>query len=56
MKTDFTLKENDITPIMYIVDRPLIAMTRGEGSWLWDNNGKKYLDFIQGWAVNCLGH
>lgn len=56
MQTEFNLITSDIDPIMYIVDRPLIAMTRGEGSWLWDNNGKKYLDFIQGWAVNCLGH
>jgi acetylornithine/N-succinyldiaminopimelate aminotransferase len=23
---------------------------------LWDDTGKRYLDFIQGWAVNCLGH
>jgi acetylornithine/N-succinyldiaminopimelate aminotransferase len=29
---------------------------RGEGSFLWDDTGKRYLDFIQGWAVNCLGH
>ena len=29
---------------------------RGEGSYLWDDSGKRYLDFIQGWAVNCLGH
>ena len=29
---------------------------RGEGSFLWDDNGKRYLDFVQGWAVNCLGH
>ncbi len=56
MNTKFKLSSPDIDPIMYIVDRPLIAMTRGEGSWLWDNNEKKYLDFIQGWAVNCLGH
>jgi acetylornithine/N-succinyldiaminopimelate aminotransferase len=24
--------------------------------WLTDNNGKRYLDYLQGWAVNCLGH
>ena len=24
--------------------------------WLWDHTGRKYLDFVQGWAVNCLGH
>jgi acetylornithine/N-succinyldiaminopimelate aminotransferase len=29
---------------------------RGEGSYLWDDGGRRYLDFIQGWAVNCLGH
>jgi acetylornithine/N-succinyldiaminopimelate aminotransferase len=31
-------------------------MVRGEGAWLWDHQGKRYLDFVQGWAVNCLGH
>lgn len=31
-------------------------MVEGKGSWLTDNNGKPYLDFLQGWAVNCLGH
>ena len=36
--------------------RPPIAFVRGEGSYLWDDTGKRYLDFIQGWAVNCLGH
>ncbi|SER15293.1 acetylornithine/N-succinyldiaminopimelate aminotransferase [Solimonas aquatica] len=31
-------------------------MVRGRGSWLWDSAGRRYLDFVQGWAVNCLGH
>lgn len=31
-------------------------MMEGKGSWLVDQNGKRYLDFLQGWAVNCLGH
>ena len=31
-------------------------MVEGKGSWITDNNGKRYLDFLQGWAVNCLGH
>ena len=31
-------------------------MVEGKGSWLTDNNDKRYLDFLQGWAVNCLGH
>ncbi|MHB9133831.1 MAG: acetylornithine transaminase [Armatimonadota bacterium] len=46
----------DTSALMYITDRPPLAMVRGEGSWLWDNTGKAYLDFVQGWAVNCLGH
>lgn len=29
---------------------------RGQGSWLEDHAGKRYLDFVQGWAVNTLGH
>jgi acetylornithine/N-succinyldiaminopimelate aminotransferase len=33
-----------------------VVFTRGEGSWLFDTNGKKYLDFGSGIAVNCLGH
>ena len=31
-------------------------MERGKGMYLWDVEGKKYLDFIGGWAVNALGH
>jgi len=41
---------------MDITARPSLVFVRGEGSWLWDNEGRKYLDFVQGWAVNCLGH
>ncbi len=42
--------------LMQITARPPTVFVRGEGSWLWDDSGKRYLDFIQGWAVNCLGH
>src|SRR6476619_2855691 len=42
--------------LMNITARPPIVFVRGEGSFLWDDSGKRYLDFIQGWAVNCLGH
>jgi acetylornithine/N-succinyldiaminopimelate aminotransferase len=41
---------------MFITPRPEVVMMEGNGSWLTDNNGKRYLDFLQGWAVNCLGH
>jgi acetylornithine/N-succinyldiaminopimelate aminotransferase len=42
--------------LMDITARPPVVFVRGEGSFLWDHNGKRYLDFVQGWAVNCLGH
>jgi acetylornithine/N-succinyldiaminopimelate aminotransferase len=41
---------------MFITKRPEVIMVEGKGSWITDNNGKRYLDFLQGWAVNCLGH
>jgi acetylornithine/N-succinyldiaminopimelate aminotransferase len=42
--------------LMEITARPPIVFVRGEGSLLWDDTGRRYLDFVQGWAVNCLGH
>lgn len=42
--------------LMSITNRPDLVFERGEGSWLYDHQGKAYLDFIQGWAVNTLGH
>jgi len=33
-----------------------IALVRGEGCYVWDADGKKYLDFLGGLAVNGLGH
>lgn len=33
-----------------------IALKKGEGSYVWDFEGKKYLDFVSGIAVNCLGY
>jgi acetylornithine/N-succinyldiaminopimelate aminotransferase len=42
--------------LMDITSRPPIVFVEGQGCWLTDETGKRYLDFIQGWAVNCLGH
>jgi acetylornithine/N-succinyldiaminopimelate aminotransferase len=46
----------DTHSVMFITKRPEVTMVEGKGSWITDNNGKRYLDFLQGWAVNCLGH
>ena len=37
-------------------NRRKIAFKKGRGSFLYSTNGKKYLDFVQGIAVNSLGH
>jgi acetylornithine/N-succinyldiaminopimelate aminotransferase len=42
--------------ILNTYNRKKIAFTKGKGAFLYGTNGKKYLDFVQGIAVNCLGH
>jgi len=49
-------KDFPVPALMEITARPPLVFVRGEGSWLWDHAGRKYLDFVQGWAVNALGH
>jgi acetylornithine/N-succinyldiaminopimelate aminotransferase len=53
---DMTIATHPFDALMEITARPQAVFVRGEGSWLWDDTGKRYLDFMQGWAVNCLGH
>ena len=45
-----------MSSILNIYNRKKIAFTRGKGTYLFTSGGKKYLDFVQGIAVNCLGH
>ena len=45
-----------VNALMEITARPPVVFEKGEGSYIWDSNGTRYLDFVQGWAVNCLGH
>lgn len=33
-----------------------VCLVRGEGSWIWDAEGNRYLDFFPGWGCNLLGH
>jgi acetylornithine/N-succinyldiaminopimelate aminotransferase len=42
--------------VMETYKRMKIAPTKGRGSWLFDENGDRYLDFIAGIATNALGH
>ena len=42
--------------VMTTYGRLPIALSHGQGVWVWDVNGKKYLDGLGGIAVNTLGH
>lgn len=41
---------------MYAARRQPIVLVRGDGTEVWDENEKRYLDFTAGWAVNNVGH
>jgi acetylornithine/N-succinyldiaminopimelate aminotransferase len=45
-----------VQSLMTVTQRPARVFNRGRGSWLWDSEGRRYLDLVQGWAVNTLGH
>ena len=51
-----TAIEHATRALMPITARPALAFVRGRGSWPWDDQDRRYLDFVQGWAVNALGH
>lgn len=45
-----------VRALMPFTQRPPLVFTEGRGSWLTDSTGRRYLDLVQGWAVNTLGH
>jgi acetylornithine/N-succinyldiaminopimelate aminotransferase len=49
-------KDRFATAMMGSAPTPLLLLERGEGCYVWDAAGKKYLDFLAGIAVNSLGH
>src|SRR3989449_1624710 len=42
--------------LMNTYSRIPVAFARGQGVWVWDESGKRYLDALAGIAVNTLGH
>lgn len=50
------LAELDAANVMATYGRLPVAFVRGEGTHLWDSEGKQYLDFLSGLAVTSLGH
>lgn len=51
-----TAQQSTFAALMDITSRPNVVFAEGQGSWLFDTTGKRYLDLVQGWAVTCLGH
>ena len=41
---------------LQVVNRQPIVLARGDGTRVWDDDGKEYLDFTSGWAVTNIGH
>jgi len=44
------------TYVLNTYTRTPVVFVKGKGSYLWDEEGKRYLDFFPGWAVSGLGH
>lgn len=56
MTTTEQWKELESEYYMFLVRRQPMVLERGEGARVWDVEGKEYLDFTSGWAVNNAGH
>tara|TARA_Y100001970_G_scaffold282186_1_gene394509 strand:- start:8068 stop:9252 length:1185 start_codon:yes stop_codon:yes gene_type:complete len=50
------IQQKESTIFMQVANRVPLTIVRGKGSYVWDANEKKYLDFICGIATNLLGH
>ena len=55
-ETDQEIMAKDKAGYLPVFSRYEIVLDHGEGAYVWDHNGKKYLDFLGGIAVNVLGH
>jgi len=56
MATTEQWKDLESKYYMFLVRRQPMVLERGEGARVWDVDGKEYLDFTSGWAVNNVGH
>jgi acetylornithine/N-succinyldiaminopimelate aminotransferase len=54
MSTD--LQKRYTESVMNTFGPPKLVLTRGEGAYVWDDQGNRYLDLLGGIAVNALGH
>jgi acetylornithine/N-succinyldiaminopimelate aminotransferase len=50
------LQQRYAASVMNTFGPPKLVLTRGEGAYVWDDSGSRYLDLLGGIAVNALGH
>ncbi len=55
MEASFQIMNND-TPLLGVYGPRDLTIARGQGSYVWDTEGNRYLDCVSGVAVNALGH
>ena len=55
-ETEQLIFSEDKDNYLPVFNRYKIVLDHGNGVYAWDNNGKKYIDFLGGIAVNVLGH
>ena len=55
-ETDEAIYAKDAAGYLPVFNRCKIVLDHGEGIYVFDNNGRKYIDFLAGIAVNVLGH
>ena len=52
-KSTFSIEDNHTPPFF---KKTPVSIERGQGVYVWDEEGRRYLDFTAGWGVTCLGH
>jgi acetylornithine/succinyldiaminopimelate/putrescine aminotransferase len=52
-KKTFEIEDKCIPPFFV---KQKISIEKGEGIYVWDEEGKMYIDFTSGWGVTCIGH
>lgn len=52
-KETFDIEDRHLAPFFI---KQKVSVEKGEGIYVWDEEGNKYLDFTSGWGVTCIGH
>lgn len=52
-KETFDIEDRYLAPFFV---KQKVSVEKGEGIYVWDEEGKRYIDFTSGWGVTCIGH